>query len=106
MPTDPSPPEPETIARSPSNARDVARELDARIPGGPEPDEIFAVVSLLYHALRGATACDGYIGDALRSGDRELEQFFRDCRADAHARARRAENLLITRLVDQGAVAK
>lgn len=95
------PPEPEAIVRLPSNARDVAQE-NPRGHGGPEPDEVFAVVSLLYHALKGATACDRYIGDALRAGDRELEQFFRDCRADAHARARRAENLLITRLTGEG----
>ena len=102
MPIESPPPEPEAIVRLPSNARDVAQELNHRGKGGPEPDELFAVVSMLYHALKGATACDRYIGDALRAGDRELEQFFRDCRADAHARARRAENLLLTRLTGEG----
>jgi len=98
MPNESPPPEPDAVVRLPSNARDVAQELHPRGRGGPEPDELFAVVSLLYHALKGATACDRYIGDALRAGDRELERFFRDCRADAHARARRAEMLLLTRL--------
>src|SRR5215831_10970391 len=83
-----------------SNARDVAMHSDPRGTGGPEPDEIYGTVSVLYHALKGATTYDKYIGDAQRAGDRELEQFFRACRTEAHARARRALELLNARIAD------
>jgi hypothetical protein len=86
-----------------SNARDVAMHSDPRGTGGPEPDEIYGAVSVLYHALKGATTYDKYVGDAQRAGDRELEQFFRACRAEAHARARRALELLSARIADSAA---
>jgi hypothetical protein len=89
-----------TRAETPSNARDVAMHADPRGSGGPEPDEIYGVVSVLYHALQGATACDKYIGDAQKAGDEELERFFRACRTEAHARSRRAQVLLAQRLGD------
>jgi hypothetical protein len=84
--------------KTPSNARDVARDADPRGQGGPEPDEIYAIVSVLYHALKGATTYDKYVGDALKAGDQELEHFFRSCRAEEHARAQRAERLLVARI--------
>lgn len=81
-----------------SNARDVVVRAEPRGAGGPEPDELYAVVSVLYHALQGATAYDEYIGDAQKAGDRELEGFFRECRTEEQARARRARALLVARL--------
>jgi hypothetical protein len=90
-----------TRVESPSNARDVAERSKARGGGGPEPDELYAVVSALCHALRGAAACDRYIGDAQAAGDAELERFFRACRTAEHARAARAKRLLLARLEDR-----
>ena len=86
-----------------SNARDVAMHSDLRGHGGPEPDEIYGAVSVLYHALKGASAYDKYVGDAQKAGDRELEQFFRGCRMEEHARARRALALLSSRICDAAA---
>ncbi len=86
-----------TRVQSPSNVRDVVERAKLR---GSEPDEIFGVVSVLYHALQGASAFDQYVGDAQAAGDAELERFFRACRTEEHARARRAETLLLSRLAD------
>jgi hypothetical protein len=81
--------------------RDVVERSKLRGNGGPEPDEIYGIVSVLYHSLQGATAYDQYIGDAQAAGDAELERFFRACRTEEHARARRAKGLLVSRLADQ-----
>lgn len=89
-----------TRANGPSNARDVAMHSDPRGHGGPEPDEIYGAVSVLYHALKGATTYDKYIGDAQKAGDQELEGFFRACRMEEHTRARRALELLSVRISD------
>src|SRR5438128_99664 len=80
---------------TPSNVRDVAMRSDPRARGGLESDEIYGIVSVLYHALQGATAYDRYIGDAQKAGDPELESFFRACRLEEQARARRAQALLV-----------
>lgn len=81
-----------------SNARDIAQHGDRSVSGSPEADEIYAVVSVLYHALEGASAYDKYIGDAQKAGDAELERFFVSCRTEEHARVRRARSLLVERL--------
>jgi hypothetical protein len=89
-----------TRVQSPSNVRDVVERSKPRRAGGPEPDEIFGVVSVLYHAMQGASAYDKYVGDAQAAGDAELERFFRACRTEEHARARRAKTLLLARLAE------
>ncbi len=87
-----------TRADEASNARDVALRADPHAGVGLETDEIYAVVSVLYHALKGVSAYDRYIGDAQKAGDQELERFFRACRTEERARARRARALLVERL--------
>jgi hypothetical protein len=91
-----------TRVETPSNVRDVVERSNPRRRGGgdPDSDEIYDVVSVLYHALQGASAYDQYIGDAQAAGDDELERFFRACRTEEHARARRAKTLLLSRLGD------
>jgi hypothetical protein len=44
------------------------------------PDEIYDVVSVVYHALQGAETYQQYIRDAEQRGDQELAQYFRKCR--------------------------
>lgn len=83
-----------------SNARDVALQADPHETNGAEANEIYDVVSVLYHALKGVTAYDKYISDAQKAGDQELERFFRACRTEEHARARRARALLVARMGD------
>ena len=63
-------------------------------------DEVYGVVSVLYHALQGAQTYEQYIADAQKAGDSELEQFFQSCRSEEQQRATRAKGLLLERLDD------
>ena len=60
-------------------------------------DSVYGLVSVLYHALQGAQACDQYINDAERAGDDELVTFFTECREAQNQRASRAKQLLVDR---------
>jgi hypothetical protein len=64
----------------------------------PERDEVYGVVSVLYHALKGSEACGQFIREARSAGDDELAAFFRQCRLEQTALADRAKALLFTRL--------
>jgi hypothetical protein len=64
-------------------------------------DKVYAVVSVLYHALQGAETYQQYILDAKKAGDDELVQFFEECRTEEEERATRAKSLLLERLEDE-----
>lgn len=64
-------------------------------------DHVYAIVSVLYHAMQGVEACEKYVNDARQAGDGELEQFFSSSRADQQARAEQAKSLLLDRLEDE-----
>jgi hypothetical protein len=64
-------------------------------------DSVYGLVSVLYHALQGAQACDQYINDAERAGDDELVSFFTECREAQNQRATRAKQLLVDRTDDE-----
>ena len=61
-------------------------------------DHEYALVSVLYHSLQGAQACEQYVNDAERSGDQELVRFFHDCIQEQQQRAARAKQLLAGRI--------
>ena len=61
-------------------------------------DQVYGLVSVLYHALQGAQACEQYIEDAERSGDEELVKFFESCRDQQQQLGRRAKQLLVDRV--------
>lgn len=61
-------------------------------------DHEYALVSVLYHALQGAQACEQYVNDAERGGDQELVRFFHDCIQEQQQRAARAKQLLAGRI--------
>jgi len=63
-----------------------------------ERDEVYGVVSVLYHALQGAETYSKYIDDARRAGDDELIEFFEECREEETDRALRAKRILASRL--------
>jgi hypothetical protein len=63
-----------------------------------ERDEVYGLVSVLYHALQGAETYATYASDARRAGDDEVVEFFEDCRSDDTERAERAKELLAARL--------
>jgi rubrerythrin len=62
------------------------------------PDEIYDIVSVLYHALQGAETYEQYIRDAEQRGDRELAQYFREVQEEEIGRALKGKELLARRL--------
>jgi len=69
-------------------------------------DQVFGLVSVLYHSLQGAQACEQYTGDAERAGDDELVKFFEECRSAQNASALRAKQLLVERMEEATAGAE
>ena len=67
-------------------------------PAGPERDEVYGLISVLYHALQGAETYARYGEDARRAGDDELVEFFEECQDEEVDCAERAKELLATRL--------
>jgi len=57
-------------------------------------DEHFDLVSVLYHALRGADACGRYASDAEAAGDERLAAFFGEAQAAQGRLAGRAKGML------------
>lgn len=77
-----------------STARRMPQPLhDAE--GAETEDQVYGLVSVLYHALQGAQACDQYIADAELAGDDDLASFFMDCRDEQKERAAVAKQLLV-----------
>ena len=56
------------------------------------PNEVYDLVSVLYHALEGGQTYEKYIQDA--GSNQELAQFFRQCQQEDQQRAQRAQQLL------------
>jgi hypothetical protein len=63
-----------------------------------ERDDVYGLVSVLYHALQGAENYAKYAQDARSSGDDEVIEFFEECQAEEIERADRAKELLAARL--------
>lgn len=63
-------------------------------------DHVYALVSVLYHSLQGAQACEQYMDDAERAGDETLVTFFEECRDQQNERATRAKQLLVQRATE------
>ena len=61
-------------------------------------DELYDLVSVLYHALQGGETSQRYIDDARQAGDDELAIFVEQVQAEDRDRAERAKRLLATRL--------
>lgn len=69
-------------------------------------DEHYNLISVLYHALEGASTYEIYIQDAEEAGDDELVEFFQQLEEEESQRAERAKELLAKRISPQGAVAR
>lgn len=90
----------------PQSAMQRSQKSSGRAPA-PQPlpkvseaetqDQVYGLVSVLYHALQGAQACEQYVGDAEQAGDEDLVKFFEECRDQQHERAARAKQLLVER---------
>ncbi|MFE1746107.1 hypothetical protein [Coleofasciculus sp. H7-2] len=77
---------------------------DERITG--TADEHYNLISVLYHALEGASTYEIYIQDAEEAGDDELVEFFQQLEEEECQRAERAKELLAKRISPQRAVAR
>ena len=84
--------------RTASPAREDRRPNSGAVLATGERDEVYGLVSVLYHALQGAETYAQYVEDARRSGDDELTEFFEECQDEEVDRADRAKELLATRL--------
>lgn len=67
----------------------------------PTRDEVYGLVSVLYHALQGSDTYSMYVDDAERAGDDELVRFFEEVREQENERALMAKGLLAMRLADE-----
>ena len=57
-------------------------------------DEMYDVVSVLYHALQGGETCMQYLQDAQEAGDQQLVQFFQEVQECHRHLATRAKEIL------------
>ncbi|MBW4622522.1 MAG: hypothetical protein KME17_24590 [Cyanosarcina radialis HA8281-LM2] len=64
----------------------------------------YDLISILYHALEGATTYESYCQDAEQQGDTELQQFFQEVKEQSRQCAERAKTLLASRLAQQPAM--
>jgi len=82
-------------------AKAERRHAAGGAPGGDSqaltgtPDEHYNLVSVLYHALKGAQTYAQYARDAEEAGDSELAEFFEDVQEADRMRADRAKELLV-----------
>jgi len=91
----------------PQSASQRNRQAATQPKARPEPmkelaptsteDQVYGLVSVLYHALQGAQACEQYIEDAEKASDDALVRFFEECRDQQNERAARAKSLLVER---------
>jgi hypothetical protein len=87
----------------PQTTNQPGRQAGGRAPqpaieAAETEDQVYGLVSVLYHALQGAQATEQYIDDAERAGDDELVQFFEECRDQQNELARRSKQLLVSRV--------
>ena len=61
-------------------------------------NEHYNLISVIYHSLQSATACDTYIQDADSSGDRELSQFFQQVKEQNTQQAEQAKKMMTQRM--------
>jgi hypothetical protein len=91
---------------SAGKGRQDERGRDGREPAPEAPsaerDEVYGLISVLYHALQGAENYARYGEDARRAGDDELVEFFEECQDEEVERAERAKELLSARLDGYG----
>ncbi len=67
-------------------------------------DPHYNLISILYHALKGADLYDEYISDAEAAGDTELRDFFVEVQREETQRAERARELLRARFQSETSV--
>lgn len=64
-------------------------------------NEHYDLISVIYHSLQSASACNMYIQDANDSGDRELMEFFQQVKEQNCQQAEQAKKLMAQRIGQQ-----
>ncbi len=77
---------------------DVGEGAQSRASSRAADDPHYNLISILYHALKGADLYDEYISDAEAAGDTELRDFFEQVQQEENRRAQKARQLLTARL--------
>jgi hypothetical protein len=68
-------------------------------------DIVYDLISIQYHALKGADVYDRYLADADHASEHpEVSQFIEQCRTQDAERARRAHELLRELTIDRGGI--
>jgi hypothetical protein len=93
---------PKRQERRPRNANDNAT-TNRNNGHHAEANDVFGLVSVLYHALEGNDTSIQYAWDARRTNDGEVAQFFDECRQQYESLARRAKKLLQSRMDEMSA---
>jgi len=86
--------------RQPATQSKAKPEQVPNLAATSTDDQVYGLVSVLYHALQGAQACEKYIEDAEKANDDALVTFFEECRDQQNERAGRAKSLLVERADD------
>lgn len=71
--------------------------MATKTPTGTADDQ-FDLISVVYHALKGASAAERYLHDARQVGDPDEIQFFTDVERQHRDIAERGKTLMSTRL--------
>lgn len=58
------------------------------------PNQVYDLVSVLYHCLESGSKYQQYVRDAQQSGNNDLAQFFQQLMQEDRQRAQRAQQLL------------
>lgn len=61
-------------------------------------NEIYDLVSVVYHSLKSGLTCQQYMQDAQQTGDNDLVQFFQQCQQGDRQRAQQAQQILQQKL--------
>ncbi len=85
-------------SRSSRSGRAASKSKGKAPSSTGERDEQYDLISVLYHALKGAETISRYIDDAREADDEELADFLTETKDEYAARAEKAKRLLANRL--------
>jgi hypothetical protein len=67
-------------------------------------DIVYDLISIQYHALKGAEVYDRYLADAHASEHPEVSEFIEQCKREDSHRAQRAHDLLRILTTERGGI--
>ena len=64
------------------------------------PNQLYDLVSIIYHAMKSGATNQQYVQDAQQAGDNDLLVFFQQVQQDDRMRIQRAQQLLAQKLAN------